>query len=348
MTASLQPAVTVIVPCRNEERYIGACLDSILGNDYPQDRLEILVIDALSEDETRAIVSRYAMRHACIRLLDNPKLTTPCAFNAGIAAASGEIIVVMGAHAKYSSSYLSRVVDWLCKSGADNVGGVCVTVPADDSPMARAIARGLSHPFGVGLSHFRVGTSKPRWVDTVFGGCYRKEVFDRIGVFDEQLIRNQDDEFNQRLIARGGKILLVPDVVSYYYPRRSLAQLWKMYYQYGYFKPLVALKVGRIGTVRQIVPICCLALLVVLTMTAIVSEISRLLLLTLVAAYLLADFAVSFAIGLSGGLRCAGWMLLVFPALHVGYGIGYLRGIVDFWIRKKHDSTVVNAVPLSR
>jgi hypothetical protein len=121
-----------------------------------------------------------------------------------------------------------------------------------------------------------------------------------------------------------------------------------MYYQYGYFKPLVALKVGRIGTVRQIVPICCLALLVVLTMASIVSEISRLLLLTLVAAYLLADFAVSFAIGLSGGLRCAGWMLLVFPALHVGYGIGYLRGIVDFWIRKKHDSTVVNAVPLSR
>ncbi|MBI4001536.1 MAG: glycosyltransferase family 2 protein [Nitrospira defluvii] len=348
MIGSTAPRVTVLVPCRNEERFITACVESILDNDYPKNRLEILVIDGMSHDETRTIVSRYATRHSLIRLLDNVKRTTPCGLNVGIAEATGDIVVRMDAHSAYPKNYISGLVDWLSKSAADNVGGVCMTLPADDSPMAQAIARGLSHPFGVGTSYFRIGTSKPRWVDTVFGGCYRKDVFDRIGLFDEQLVRNQDDEFNHRLIARGGRILLVPEVVSYYYPRRSLGQLWRMYYQYGYFKPLVAWKVGRIGTVRQLVPIVCLALLVGLSIAAIGSHTSRFVLLMLVAVYLLADFAVSFAVGLSGGFRCAGWMLLVFPALHVSYGVGYLRGMFDFWIRGKQNSMATNSIPLSR
>ncbi len=348
MIDSPQPVVTVIVPCRNEERFIGACLDSILDNDYSKDRLEILVIDGMSQDETRTIVSRYAMRHSLIRLVNNTKLITPCGFNVGITESHGDIIVVIGAHATYSSTYISKLVDWLQKSGADNVGGVCITLPADDSPLAHAIARGLSHPFGVGSSYFRIGTSKPRWVDTVFGGCYRKEVFDRIGVFDEQLVRNQDDEFNHRLIARGGRILLVPDVVSYYYPRRSLVQLWRMYYQYGYFKPLVAWKVGRIGTGRQLVPMLCLAMLVGLTIASVSSQTSRFVLLILLGGYLLADFTVSFTVGLSGGLRCAGWMLVVFPALHVSYGVGYLVGMFDFWIRGKQNGLTMKPVSLSR
>jgi hypothetical protein len=214
--------------------------------------------------------------------------------------------------------------------------------------VARAIARGLSHPFGVGTSYFRIGTSTPRWVDTVFGGCYRRDVFARIGLFDEQLIRNQDDEFNHRLIARGGRILLVPDVVSYYYPRSSLAQLWRMFYQYGYFKPLVALKLGRIGTGRQVVPMVCLGLLVGLSVASIASPVARFMLMLLVALYLSADFAVSFAVGLSSGLRCAGWLMLVFPTLHVSYGMGYMRGIFDFVIRRKRPDIATNAIPLSR
>ncbi|MBA5871672.1 MAG: glycosyltransferase [Nitrospira sp. CR2.1] len=348
MSDTSQPAVTVLVPCRNEERFIGACLDSILNNDYPKDRLEILLIDGMSQDETRTIVSRYATRHPSIRLVDNPRLVTPCAFNVGIAESRGDIILIMGAHAEYSSTYISRLVDWLMQSGADNVGGVCMTLPANDSHVARAIARGLSHPFGVGMSYFRIGTSTPRLVDTVFGGCYRKDVFARIGLFDEQLIRNQDDEFNHRLIARGGRILLVPDVVSYYYSRSSLAQLWRMFYQYGYFKPLVALKLGRIGTARQVVPMVCLGLLVGLSFASIGSHASRFMLLLLVALYLSADFAVSFAVGLKSGLRCAGWLMLVFPTLHVSYGMGYMRGTFDFLIRRKRPDIATNAIPLSR
>ncbi|HNP84219.1 MAG TPA: glycosyltransferase family 2 protein [Nitrospira sp.] len=348
MSDASHPAVTVLVPCRNEERFIGACLDSILKNDYPKERLEILVIDGMSQDETRSIVSRYVTQYPSIRLVDNIQLITPCAFNVGIAESRGDIIMIMGAHAEYSSTYISRLVDWLTRSGADNVGGVCMTLPANDSPVARAIARGLSHPFGVGTSYFRIGTSTPRWVDTVFGGCYRKDVFTRIGLFDEQLIRNQDDEFNHRLIARGGRILLVPDVVSYYYPRSSLVQLWRMFYQYGYFKPLVALKLGRIGTARQVVPMVCLGLLVGLSVASFGSHASRFMLVLLVALYLSADFAVSFAVGLSSGLRCAGWLMLVFPTLHVSYGMGYMRGIFDFVIRRKRPDIAVNTIPLSR
>ncbi|CBK40648.1 putative Succinoglycan biosynthesis protein ExoA [Nitrospira defluvii] len=348
MSDTSQPAVTVLVPCRDEERFIGACLDSILNNDYPKDRLEILVIDGMSQDGTRASVSRYSANHPSIRLLDNLKQDTPHGLNLGIAAAIGDIIVRMDAHSMYPKNYISRLVAWLSKTGADNVGGVCMTVPANDSPVARAIARGLSHPFGVGTSYFRIGTSTPRWVDTVFGGCYRRDVFARIGLFDEQLIRNQDDEFNHRLIARGGRILLVPDVVSYYYPRSSLAQLWRMFYQYGYFKPLVALKLGRIGTGRQVVPMVCLGLLVGLSVASIASPVARFMLMLLVALYLSADFAVSFAVGLSSGLRCAGWLMLVFPTLHVSYGMGYMRGIFDFVIRRKRPDIATNAIPLSR
>jgi glycosyltransferase involved in cell wall biosynthesis len=150
MSDASQPAVTVLVPCRNEERFIGACLDSILNNDYPKDRLEILVIDGMSQDETRTIVSRYATRHPLIRLVDNTQLITPCAFNVGIAESRGDIILIMGAHAEYSATYISRLVDWLMQSGADNVGGVCMTLPANDSPVARAIARGSFAPVRCG------------------------------------------------------------------------------------------------------------------------------------------------------------------------------------------------------
>ena len=344
----MPPIVSVIVPCLNEAPFIAASLESILESTYPRDRLEILVVDGLSQDGTRSIVSRYLAEHSMIRLLDNVERTTPCGLNIGIAEATGDIIMRMDAHSLYPRDYISGLVEWLGRSGADNVGGVCMTVPANDSPVAHAIAYGLSHPFGVGTSYFRIGTSTPRLVDTVFGGCYRTDVFARIGLFDEQLIRNQDDEFNHRLISRGGRVLLVPDVVSYYYARSSLQQLWRMYYQYGYFKPLVAWKVGRVCTLRQLVPLLCLALLISLSTASTVFQPSRFILALLVGCYALADFVFAFAVGLSSGLRCAGWMLLVFPILHVSYGLGYVRGIFDFWIRRKVPDTDANSIPLSR
>lgn len=345
---NMLPVVSVIVPCLNEASFIAVCLESILENTYPKDRLEILVVDGISDDGTRSIVSRYVNQHPMVRLLDNPGKTTPRGLNIGIAAATGRIIMRMDAHSTYPRNYIADLVKHLGESGADNVGGVCQTLPSEERPMARAIARGLSHPFGVGTSYFRIGTATPRWVDTVFGGCYRKEIFGRIGVFDEQLPRNQDDEFNHRLLAQGGRILLVPDVMSYYYARSSLRQLWRMYYQYGYFKPLVARKVGRIVTLRQLVPVLCLLLLIGLSVASSVAEFPRSILAVLVGCYVSADFIFSFAVGLPDGFRCAGWMLLVFPILHLSYGLGYVRGIFDFWIQHKCPDTGASSVPLSR
>ncbi|MDP3910739.1 MAG: glycosyltransferase family 2 protein, partial [Gemmatimonadales bacterium] len=250
----MTPRVTVILPCRNEARYIGPCLDSILSASYAPERLEVLVVDGMSDDGTRAVVAEYAAAHPRIQLLDNPSRIVPTALNVGIRAAAGDVIARMDAHVVYPPEYLPRLVAALEESGADNVGGCIITLPADGTAVAQAIAIALGHPFGVGNSHFRIGARAARLVDTVPFGCYRRDVFARIGEFDEELVRNQDDEFNHRLVASGGRVLLLPDVVSYYYARGSFRQVARMFYQYGAFKPLVARKVGRIMTLRQLVP----------------------------------------------------------------------------------------------
>src|SRR5208282_5998150 len=204
------PLVTVIVPCRNEGPWIGACLQSILDNDYPKDRLEILVVDGMSNDETRKVIDSFAAKCPMLRWICNEKRITPSALNLGIAAAGGSVIVRMDAHVAYPHNYISSLIELLLQTEADNVGGVCQTMPASDSAMAKAVAFGMSHPLGVGNSYFRIGSTKDRWVDTVPFGCYRRDVFDRIGLFDEDLVRDQDEELNLRLIKQGGRIRLSP------------------------------------------------------------------------------------------------------------------------------------------
>ncbi len=323
-----RPFVSITIPCRNEARYIAGCLDSILAGDYPGDRLEILVADGLSNDGTREILSRYAGEHRCIIVVDNPRLSTPAALNTAIRAASGSVVIRMDAHVVYPKEYVSRLVAALEETGADNVGGVLETAPADNTPAARAIAMGLSHPFGVGNSYFRTGTRVRREVDTVPFGCYRRETFDRIGLFDEELIRNQDDELNFRLIGAGGRVLLVPEVTCRYFARSSFRHVARMYYQYGYFKPLVARKVGRVMTVRQLVPSM---LIVALLGSAILSPWipgAGLALAAIAAAY--AAFVVGCSAAAAGAdLRL--WLALaaVFPILHFSYGSGFIRGIYD-------------------
>src|SRR5438093_7105727 len=129
-------------------------------------------------------------------------------------------------------------------TGADNVGGAWLTAPGDATVAARAIALALAHPLGIGNARYRLGTNEQRDVDTVPFGCFRREVFERVGLFDEELVRSQDDEFNFRLLKAGGRVLLVPGAVACYRARRSVLQLARMFYQYGYFKPRVAAKVG--------------------------------------------------------------------------------------------------------
>jgi glycosyltransferase involved in cell wall biosynthesis/predicted ATP-grasp superfamily ATP-dependent carboligase len=340
------PDVTIILPCRNEAAYIRACLDSLLGTDYPHEHLEILVVDGGSTDGTREIVKEYADAHARLRLLDNPDRIVPTALNAGIREATGEIIVRMDAHVIYPPEYVPRLVAGLRETGADNVGGCIVTLPADGTPVAQAIAIALSHPFGVGNSHFRIGSPEARFVDTVPFGCYHRSVFARIGLFDEELIRNQDDEFNHRLLRHGGRVLLLPDVVSYYYARRSIRQVARMYYQYGYFKPLAARKIGRVMTVRQLVPSAFLAGLIGGgALSLLWPPIAPIWGLT-VGAYAGAVLACALPIARIYGLRCAAALAAVFPALHLSYGAGFLRGLWDGVFRRRTPRSA--PVPLSR
>jgi hypothetical protein len=201
--------------------------------------------------------------------------------------------------------------------------------------VARAIAVGLSHPFGVGNSHFRIGSSAPRWVDNVPFGCYRREVFDRIGLFDEDLVRNQDDELNLRLIRNGGRILLVPTIESTYHARDSLRKLWRMNYQYGYFKPLVIRKIGAVMTVRQIIPGTFVLSLITAALLAPFSWPFELLFVAIAAAYLGGCIVAALTSIRRCGARAALALLAVFPVIHFAYGTGFLRGIADFFLRAR-------------
>lgn len=347
--AGAQPLVSIVIPCRNERGWIGRCLDSLLDGSYPPDRLEILVVDGMSDDGTREEVSAYARTHDHIRLIDNPARVTPIALNIGIRSARGDVVMRVDAHNSYPDNYVASLVEWLERSGADNVGGVCITEPGGPGPGARAIAIAMSHPLGVGNSYFRIGTSEPRWVDTVPFGCYRREVFDRIGLFDEDLIRNQDDELNMRLIRAGGRILLVPDVVSSYHARDTLGKLWRMYYQYGYFKPLVARKVGGVFTWRQLVPPAFVLALVVSTIAAIVLPKSSLALALIVAAYLVAIAAIAIPVAARHGARVALAFCTAIPVLHLSYGLGFLKGAMDFLVlRRKAVRGAPATLPISR
>jgi GT2 family glycosyltransferase len=323
-------------------------LESVVASDFPKDKLEVLVVDGQSDDGTREMVCEFSKRYSWIKLLENVRRITPVAMNIGIQSARGPIVMRMDAHTVYPANYIPGLVQWLIKSKADNVGGISIVRPANQSPKAQAIAYALSHPWGVGNSHFRIGAAEPKWVDTVPFGCFWKEVFDRIGLYNETLVRNQDDELNHRLIKNGGRILLVPEIVSFYTPRESLEKLWTMFYQYGYFKPLAARAVGAVMTARQLIPsaflVCLIVALLLTPWYYTMAIISRL----IVVAYAALDLTVSLRAVFERGPRCGLWLLVVFPILHMSYGIGYLRGIINFLVLRRSETPDSVALPLSR
>lgn len=342
------PIVSIIIPSRNEEKFIGKCLESIIVNDYPKDKLEILVVDGMSNDWTREIVQEYADKYLWVKLIDNPKRIVPTAMNIGIKNASGNIIIRMDAHNVYDKSYISKCVKYLNDYNVDNVGGICITLPGDNTVIAESIALALSHPFGVGNAYYRIGLKEPKFVDTVPFGCYKKEVFEKSGLFDEDLIRNQDDEFNMRLIKNGGKILLVPEIVSYYYARDSISKLWKMYFQYGYFKPLVCQKVGAILTWRQLVPALFVGSLITSGVLSVFFKSFLIVSLFIIFSYLIANVSFSLSAAFKKGLKYLFTLPIVFATLHISYGVGYLKGIFDFMLLKKHERKKMADISLTR
>jgi cellulose synthase/poly-beta-1,6-N-acetylglucosamine synthase-like glycosyltransferase len=323
MDANL-PLVTVVVPMLNEERFIGECLDSLIDQDYPSDRLEVLVVDGRSEDRSHSIVQGKSREHGFIRLLDNPKRSAPAALNAGIRAAQGQVIAIVGAHSSVDADFVRQNVRKLVETDAACVGGGIQTVSL--SAVGEAIALAMACPFGVGDAMFRY-SEKEQYVDTVAFAAYRREVFDQIGLFDEELIGAEDDELNYRLRAHGGRILLSPQIRSRYVCRSSVPTLWKQYFRYGEAKVRVLQRHPRQMRWRQFVPpafVTAVAAGLALATSGILWPLA-----VVAGAYLAASLGVSIYLASRTSLRHLAILPLAFATLHVAYGTGFLKGLAD-------------------
>jgi glycosyltransferase involved in cell wall biosynthesis len=326
------PFVSIIVPCFNEERFISVCLDSMIDNDYPKERMEILAVDGQSRDKTLDILQKYAQNHSFLKIINNPKKITPAALNLGIKNSNGEIIIKMDAHSIYQKDYISKCVKYLLeweKQGAQNVGGVLKPLPAQDTIMAKAIAISLSSGFGAGSSIFRTGTDKPVWADTAAFGCYRKETLIRLGLFDERMAQIEDFELNSRLRKAGGKILLAPDIVAYYYP--SSYDSWS-FFRHNFtdgFWTTYPIKFGfRSFSLRHLVPLVFVLSLFLSFAAGIFLFLPRILFDFIIISYILTNLIFSFKIALREGLKYFLIMPFVFAIRHIGYGLGSLWGLI--------------------
>ncbi len=322
------PFVTVVVPCRNEEKHIGRCLESILNNDYPPERMEILVVDGMSEDRTREIVAGYSARHPMIRVVDNLRKNIPSAMNVGISAARGERILKMDAHSTYQREYISRCVRYQDEYEAENSGGIAKIVPGADTWMARAITLGLASRFGSGNANVKVGVTKPTWSDSTAFGCFKKDLFERIGMYDEKLLSSSDLDVNQRIQAAGGRILVVPDVVVNYAADGDLQTLGRHVFADGVWVSYVMKFGKRAWSWRHWVPaLFVVSLLAALAMAA----VSRLFLwmgLGVGALYAAVDLAVSAQIAArERELRYAFLLPVVYAVRHLVFGAGTLFGL---------------------
>ncbi len=326
--------VSVVVPCRNEENYIALCLDSLLANDYPHK--ELLVVDGMSTDQTRSVVNQYVSRHDNVVLFDNPAGITAAALNTGIRQAAGTYIMVAGAHASFPPHYISTLLKYLRESEAVGVGGSMVT-RANGGTIGHSIARVLSNKVGVGNSLFRLGAGEPLSVDTVPFGIYHRRVFERVGGYDERLVRNQDIEFSRRVTRQMGPLYLVPRVTCCYYFKGKYGLLGRSNLRNGLWNVLVAGITRRLSAVspRHFVPL--LGILLILTSAFLgwwVHEAFWMLLAALGAGYL--TLVLLTAIRINNRRTSMAAILWAFIVLHFSYGLGSLLGVLGLpWLYLK-------------
>ena len=327
----VNPLVSVVIPCRNEASFIGRCLDSVLVSEYPANLLEVIVADGMSRDGTRECVAAYTARDSRVRLIDNPAGVTPVALNRAIGVARGGVIVRLDARAEIAPEYIARAVESLDSGEADCVGGAMRTLTEGSGKFAEAIRIALTHPFGVGNSHFRTGScsDQPRWVDAVYGACWHREVFDRLGWFNERLERSQDIEFSTRLRRAGGKILVSPEMQINYYVHGSLRDFWRRNWSNGVWAVLpLACSPGIVVRWRHLAP---LGLVIALTgaVAASVWLETGWLAIAVAGPYVAANLAASaHAVLTESKVSAALLMPVVFASLHLAYGFGSLWGCV--------------------
>jgi len=332
-----KPLVSIIIPCRNEEKYIGKCLDSIIASDYPKHELEVLVIDGMSEDGTRNSVSDYAKKYSYVKLITNSKIITSCALNKGINNAKGNLILWMSAHNEYEKNYISRCVKYLEQYNADAVGGIIKTIPRNATLFGKLSCIVLSHPFGVGNSIHKIGSKSSQWADTAFGVCYKKEIFSKVGTFNENLVRGQDMELNLRLKKAGLRLLLVPEIVSYYYSRSDFLSFLKHNFKNGKWA-ILPFKYSTIIPVswRHLVPLAFVASIIIFMLLSILFKFFFLPFLVIIGLYSLCNIYFSTKISIKeSNLTYLFIMPIVFSALHLSYGLGALLGVLNVNVSKR-------------
>lgn len=323
------PQVSIIMPVRNESAYIENSLGSIFLQDYPSHLLEILMVDGASTDDTREKITRLSQKYPqyFVKVIENPQQYMPMGFNLGLRNANGEIIIMMGGHAELAPDYVTQCIKLLNEYPVACVGGAMETVAVGG--ISQAIAIAMSSPFGVGGVAFRTRPQHVMEVDTVVFAAYRRAVFEEIGYLDEEMIRNQDDEFNYRLRESGKKILFSPSIHSRYYSRSSFKALWRQYFQYGYWKVRVFQKHPLQMRPRQFVP---LAFVLGLTVSVLLIFLGAgwALLMIILGLYLLANLGASLYLSVHHGWKNLKYLPLAFASLHLSYGYGFLFGLIRF------------------
>jgi glycosyltransferase involved in cell wall biosynthesis len=318
--------VSVVVPARNEERHLGACLDSILTGLAAVGEGEVLVIDGRSTDGTARVVADYASRFPSIRLVPNPRRITAAAFNIGIQAAASARIAIVGAHSTVEPDFFVAALRALDAGEADIVGGPVRTEPDRAGLIAWLLARVVSHPFGVGNSGFRVSNSR-RYVDAVPFAVFRREVFEVAGGFDETLGRNQDTEFFGRVGAAGFRVLLDPAVRSVYRARGTVSGLMSQGFLNAYWNMLVWRRTPRSFRWRHAAPAAFTATLFALAVLAPVTATARILLVVALGLYLLAASVSALQIARRTGRVAPLALPPLFFAYHFTYGLGSIAGL---------------------
>lgn len=332
--------ISVIIPCFNEEKYISKCLKSLINNDYPKGKIEILVIDGMSEDRTRKIIMKFMKKFPFIKLMDNKARFQVIALNMGIKRAKGDIIIRCDVHSEYPTNYISELVKFHLNKVADNVGGIWDTKPGENTIKAKAIAKAMSNILGVGLSYRSIRGNKPLFVDTVPFGSWKKYVFRKYGEFDKRFLIAEDLEHNIRIKKFGGKIILLPWLKIKYYARENYTKIWKMFYQYGYFKNLVNKKHKVLSSHRQLIPVLFVFIYFLLLISSFFSFIIFKLFIFFNFIYLSLIFSISLIISFKEKLfSLLPYLILSFTVIHFSYGIGYIKGFIDIFLltRKQFD-----------
>jgi succinoglycan biosynthesis protein ExoA len=329
VTAQEWPPVSIVMPVRNEAEFIERSLGAMLGQDYPGE-IEVIVVDGMSDDDTRAIVQRIMAEDPRVRLLDNPARIVPTALNTGIRAAAYDLIARMDGHTLAPPDYLRRCAAVMRESGADSAGGRWEY--AGLTYISRAIGAAMESPFGAGTAAWRKADA-PRDVDTVPFGLWRRADALAIGGFDEELVRNQDYEFNYRLRAGGGRIRYSPDIVTTYYSRKNLRALWRQYFQYGVWKARVLkMHPGSLRLRHLAAPLFAAGLVAGAALLPL-GALWRWLYSGALAAYGLLVIGFSVIQAARHGWRYLPLIPLVFIILHTAWGFGFWAGVWRWWVR---------------